>query len=170
MQCDHFFLDFRLNLGRWISRGQFLEGEFFRGPLLLEKTGPKNSTREFGSKIRVSKISFPKFGPNSGFGGVNPLCRNLSLKHYVMNRQLILPEFSMGWGTICPNSLRKSLNNDISLHLYLLQKKVLLCLKSFLYVTLPTLSCQEQLSLHLLRQMNSKTICICICICYEMQP
>ena len=31
--------------------GELLEGEFFRGPLLLERTEAKNSTREFGSKI-----------------------------------------------------------------------------------------------------------------------
>ena len=30
------------------------------------------------------------------------------------------------------------------------------------------LSCKEQLSLHLLRENNSKIILVCICICYEM--
>ena len=59
-----------LNFGRWILRDEFLEGEFFWGPLLLEKTGSKNSTQEFGRP----KFGRPKFvsqnsGPNSGFGG-----------------------------------------------------------------------------------------------------
>ena len=58
-----------LNFGRWILGGEFLEGEFFWGPLLLEKTESKNSTREFGSKIRASEIRFPEFGPKSGSGG-----------------------------------------------------------------------------------------------------
>ena len=50
--------------------GEFLEREFFRGPLLLEKTESKNSTQEFGFKIRASKIRFTEFGLNSGSGGV----------------------------------------------------------------------------------------------------
>ena len=47
--------------------GEFLEGEFFRGPLLLEKKESKNSSQEFGSKIRASKIRFTEFGPEFGF-------------------------------------------------------------------------------------------------------
>ena len=47
--------------------GEFLEGEFIRGPLLLERTESKNSTQEFGSKIRASKIRFAEFGPKFGF-------------------------------------------------------------------------------------------------------
>ena len=64
-----FWPDFWVEFGRWILGGEFLEGEFFRGALLQEKTVSKNSTQEFGSKIRVSKICY-------GFRRAqNPLCR-----------------------------------------------------------------------------------------------
>ena len=56
-----------LNFGRSILGGEFLEGEFFRGHLLLDKTRSNNSTQEFGSKIWVSKICFPEFVPKFGF-------------------------------------------------------------------------------------------------------
>ena len=39
----------------------------FQGASLAVKTGSKNSTQEFGSKIRASKICFPDFGPKFGF-------------------------------------------------------------------------------------------------------
>ena len=64
--------------------GEFLEGEFFRGPLLLEK----NRVKKFDPKIRASKIRgaskirFPEFGPKFGFRRhkiQNPLCRLVSL-------------------------------------------------------------------------------------------
>ena len=49
--------------------GEFLEGEFFRGPLLLEKQcqkmRPKNSRPKFGRPKFVSQNS----GMNSGSGG-----------------------------------------------------------------------------------------------------
>ena len=51
----------------WILGGEFLDGEFFRGPLFLERKGPKNSTQEFGSEIRASKIRLAEFGPKFGF-------------------------------------------------------------------------------------------------------
>ena len=57
-----------VSFGRWILRGgEFLEGEFFRGPLVLEKAEWKNATQEFGSNFRVSKVCFPEFGPKFGF-------------------------------------------------------------------------------------------------------
>ena len=62
VQCEFFGPISGLNFGRWILGGEFLEGEFFRGPLLLGKIEPKNSTPEFGSGIRASKIRFPEFG------------------------------------------------------------------------------------------------------------
>ena len=46
---------------------EFLEGEFFGGPLLLEKTVSKTLTQELVSKIQASKIRFPEFGPKLGF-------------------------------------------------------------------------------------------------------
>ena len=52
----------KVNFGRWISRRWI-----FQGGSLLEKTESKNSTQEFGSKIRASKICFPEFGPKFGF-------------------------------------------------------------------------------------------------------
>ena len=38
----------------------------------------------------------------------------------------------------------------------------------FICYAAPPLSCEEQLSLHLLRQNKSKIIFVCICICCEM--
>ena len=67
VQCKFFGPISGLNFGRWILGGEFLEGEFFRGPLLLEKTESKNSTQEFGSNIRAPKIRFPESGPKFGF-------------------------------------------------------------------------------------------------------
>ena len=45
--------------------GEFLEGEFFRGPLLLKKTESRKSGPKFGRPKFVSQNS----APNSGFGG-----------------------------------------------------------------------------------------------------
>ena len=53
---------FDVNFGRWISRGWIL-----RGLLLLENTGQKNPTPEFGPQIRGSKIRIPEFDPEFGF-------------------------------------------------------------------------------------------------------
>ena len=65
----------------WILEGEFLDGEFLRGPLFLEKIGPKNSTQEFGSEIRASKIRLAEFGPKIRVSEAqSPLCRNLSLR------------------------------------------------------------------------------------------
>ena len=50
----------------WILGGESLEGEFLRGLFLLENIGPKNSTPEFGPKIRDSKICIPEFDPKFG--------------------------------------------------------------------------------------------------------
>ena len=80
VQCEFFGTISGLNFQRWILGGEFLEGEFFGGPLLLEKTESKNSTQEFGFKIRASKIRFAEFGPKFAFRRrKNPLCRLLSL-------------------------------------------------------------------------------------------
>ena len=67
LQCEYFF-----SVLGWALEGEFLEGEFFRGPLLLENTGSKNSTQEFGSKSRAPKIRFAEFGPEFGFRRCNP--------------------------------------------------------------------------------------------------
>ena len=40
---------------------------FSGGLFLLEKIGPKNSTQEFGSEIRASKICLAEFVPKFGF-------------------------------------------------------------------------------------------------------
>ena len=70
VQCEFFGPTSGLNFGRWHLRGEFLEGEFFWGPLLLEKNRlkkflPGNSGPKFGRPKIVSQNS----GPNSGFGG-----------------------------------------------------------------------------------------------------
>ena len=72
-----------LNFGRWILGGEFLDGEFFRGPLFLEKIGPKNSTQEFGSEIRASKIRLAEFGPKFGFRGCKIPCAEICPWSYV---------------------------------------------------------------------------------------
>ena len=54
---------FDVNFGRWISWAWIFEGALF----LLENIGPKNSTPEFGPKIRGSKIRIPEFGVEFGF-------------------------------------------------------------------------------------------------------
>ena len=56
----------------WILEGEFWEVNFstvnFSGGLFSwKKIGPKNSTQEFGSKIRASKIRLAEFGPKFGF-------------------------------------------------------------------------------------------------------
>ena len=66
VQCECFGPISGLNFGRWILGGEFLDGEFFRGPLFLEKIGPKTSTQAFGSEIRASKIRLAEFGPKFG--------------------------------------------------------------------------------------------------------
>ena len=43
----------------WILEGEFLEGEFSWGPLLLEKTG----SREINPRIRVPKVRRPRIQP-----------------------------------------------------------------------------------------------------------
>ena len=48
VQCEIFGPISGLNFGRRILGGEFLEGEFFRGPLLLEKT-----VKKFEPRIRV---------------------------------------------------------------------------------------------------------------------
>ena len=50
VQCELFGPISGLSFGRWILGGEFLKGEFFRGPLLLEKSEkvqPKNSGPKF---------------------------------------------------------------------------------------------------------------------------
>ena len=75
-QCEFFGPDFwvefwKVIFGRWISWGWIFLGAAFAG-----KPESKNSTWEFGSKIRASKICFPEFGPKFGFRRrKNPLCR-----------------------------------------------------------------------------------------------
>ena len=66
--CVFFWPDFwvefgEVNFGSWISRGWIFQG----ASLLLEKQDQKNRPKEFGSKIRVSKICCPEFGPKFGF-------------------------------------------------------------------------------------------------------
>ena len=79
-RCNVIF--FRPISGVEFRKGEFLEGEFFRRALLLEKTESINSTQEFGSKIRAYKIRFPEFGPKFGFRRRKiPLCGLLSLKN-----------------------------------------------------------------------------------------
>ena len=56
----------------WISEGEFGEVNFsrvhFSGSLFCwQKTESQNSTQEFGSEIRESKIRFPEFSPKFGF-------------------------------------------------------------------------------------------------------
>ena len=70
VQCEFFAAGF---LG-WILEGEFWEVNFstvnFSGGLFfffLEKIRPKNSTQEFGSEIRASRIRLADFGPKFGF-------------------------------------------------------------------------------------------------------
>ena len=86
VQCECFGPISGLNFGRWILGGEFLEGEIFWGPLLIQKTESKNltmqktesnnSTQEFGSKIWARKIRFAEFSPKFGFRR----CKNLGTK------------------------------------------------------------------------------------------
>ena len=46
-------------------RDEYLEGEFLRGPLLLEK----NRINKFDPRIRVQNSGVQNSAPNSGFGG-----------------------------------------------------------------------------------------------------
>ena len=50
-------------------RGEFLEGEFFWGPLFLEKQAQKIRPRNSGPKFGRPKFVSQNSGPNSGFGG-----------------------------------------------------------------------------------------------------
>ena len=52
-----------------VNFGNFLRVNFSGGPLLLEKTGSINLTREFGSKIWASKFVSQNSALNSGTGG-----------------------------------------------------------------------------------------------------
>ena len=67
MQCEFFSPNSGVNSLMWILGGEFLGGEFLRGLFLLENIGPKNSTPEFGPKIRGWKIRIPEFDPKFGF-------------------------------------------------------------------------------------------------------
>ena len=80
--CEFFGPISGLNFGRWILGGEFLEGEFFRGPLLLAK---KNRVKQFDSRIRVQNSGvqnlFRRIRPQIRVPEVqNPLSRNLSLR------------------------------------------------------------------------------------------
>ena len=73
---------FDVNFRRWnFSRVNF------EGALCLEKTGPNNSTPEFGPKIRGSKNSHPRIQPQIRVHEVqNPLCGNLPLPRTALCR------------------------------------------------------------------------------------
>ena len=68
MQREFFGPISGLNLGRWISGSEFLEGDFLGALSAGKKAGSKNSTQEFGSKIRRSKFVSQNSAPNSGSG------------------------------------------------------------------------------------------------------
>ena len=75
-----FFQISGLNFGRTILRAEFLEGELFRGPLLLEKR-----IKNFDPRMRVQnpgvQNSFSRIQPQLQVLEVQtPLCVNLSLK------------------------------------------------------------------------------------------
>ena len=79
---SHFFLDlwvefWKVNFGRWIPWGWIFQGASVAG-----KTGLKNSTQEFGSKIRASKFRFPEFGPKFGFRRCKIPCAEIYPWHY----------------------------------------------------------------------------------------
>ena len=105
VQCEYFGPISGLNFGRWILRGEFLEGEFFRGPLLLEKKS-KNSAQEFGSKIRASKIRSPEFGPKFGFRRCKIPCADFCpwenrTRPESENRKISFSEFVPGFENSC---------------------------------------------------------------------
>ena len=59
--------------------GEFLEGEFFRGPASsLEKTESNNSTQEFGSKFGRPKFVSQNSALNSGSGGAKSPAQTLA--------------------------------------------------------------------------------------------
>ena len=73
-QCDFFCLNSGLNFGTLILGGEFLEGEFSGGPLLLEKQDAKIQPKNLGVKNMLLRIR-----PQIRVLEVhNLLCRNLS--------------------------------------------------------------------------------------------
>ena len=77
VQCEFFGPISRLNFGRWILGSESLEGEFFRGPLSLDKRESKKS----GVQNSGVQNLFPRIRPWIRVPAAqNPLCRLLSLR------------------------------------------------------------------------------------------